>query len=115
MGARGSSFRYDRDSSQQGALFGGPRLSGGQAVAQPCTTKHLGKLRKFLKFLTNRTFFFKIRGTGVDKNETHEGKGLALASFAVGNHFVKIQLIQQDKLGNHYYDLHLPICETEVF
>ena len=35
--------------------------------------------------------------------------------FRARHHFVKIQLIQQDKLGNHYYDLYLPICETEVF
>ena len=38
-----------------------------------------------------------------------------LTSFAVRDHFVKIQPIQQDLLGNHYYDLHLPTLETEVF
>ncbi len=38
-----------------------------------------------------------------------------LPSFAVSDHFVKIQLIQQDKLGNHYYDLYLPLFQTEVF
>ena len=57
----------------------------------------------------------KIQATGDDKNEHTEGKGLALASFAVRHHFVKIQLIQQDKLGNHYYDLHLPVVQTELF
>ena len=49
------------------------------------------------------------------KNEHTEGKGLALVSFAVRDHFEKIQLIQQVKLGNHYYDLYLPLCETKVF
>jgi hypothetical protein len=38
-----------------------------------------------------------------------------LPSFAVSDHFVKIQLIQQDKLGNHYYDLYQPLFQTEVF
>ena len=40
---------------------------------------------------------------------------MALASFAVRDHFEKIQLIQQVKLGNHYNDLYLPLCRTEVF
>ena len=50
----------------------------------------------------------KAKWNGVEKN-------IFLTSFAVGDHFVKIQLIQQDKLGNNYYDLHLPRLKTEVF
>ena len=50
----------------------------------------------------------KAKWNGVEKN-------IFLTSFAVSDHFVRLHLIQQDKLGNHYYDLHLPTCETEVF
>ena len=58
-----------------------------------------------------RSFEFlggKAKWNGVEKN-------IVLPSFAVRDHFVKIQLIQQDKLGNHYYDLYLPTLDTEVF
>jgi len=48
-----------------------------------------------------RSFEFlggKAKWNGVEKY-------FVLTSFAVRDHFVKRQLIQQDKLGNHYYDL----------
>ena len=66
-----------------------------------------------LDFCTSRSFEYfwaasKAKWNGVENF-------FVLPSFAVRDHFVKIQLIQQDKLGNHYNDFYLPTLETEVF